>query len=184
MSSHRYQMGQVIEDLALFPLPSAVLFPGMLMPLHVFELRYRAMTEHVMAGSKQIAVVLITGGASDPSGNPPIASIAGVGEIVHHQALADGRYNIVLSGMARVQLDELPFRPPFRRARATVLRSIEAPVDSGDIAALVSSATRFATQLRQRDSEFELRLPNAQDPGAIVDACAHQLIIEADERQQ
>jgi Lon protease-like protein len=184
MTLHTYEPGTVIEELALFPLPAAVLFPGMLLPLHVFELRYRAMTEHVLGGSKQMAVVLIASGPSDAHGQPAIARVAGVGEIVHHQALSDGRYNIVLSGMARVTLEELPFVGPFRRARAAVLPSSEGPVSDADFAALVYSATRFATQLRQRDSDFELRLPKFQDAGTTVDACAHQLIIESDERQQ
>src|SRR5687768_14009664 len=115
MSHHNYEPGTVIEELALFPLPAAVLFPGMLLPLHIFELRYRAMTEHVLANSKQMAVVLITSGPSDAHGQPSIARVAGVGEIVQHQALSDGRYNIVLSGMARVELHEHPFVGPFRR---------------------------------------------------------------------
>jgi Lon protease-like protein len=184
MSNHRYEPGLVIEDLALFPLPAAVLFPGMTLPLHVFELRYRAMTEHVLADSKQIAVVLLSSGPSTAHGQPAIARIAGVGEIVQHQALSDGRYNILLSGMARVELDELPFVGPFRRARARVLPSDEGNVTPGDFAALVYSATRFAAQLRQRDTDFEFRLPSLDDRARTVDACAHQLIIESEERQQ
>lgn len=184
MSEHDYRPGTVIEELPLFPLPAAVLFPGMLLPLHVFELRYRAMTEHVLAGTKQMAVALLTSGPSDSAGQPAIAQVAGMGEVIEHQALSDGRYNIVLRGVARVQLDELPFTGPFRRARAVVLPSHEGVVGDGDLASLVYSATRFAAQLRQRDSQFELELPDVHDPGATVDACAHQLIIESEERQQ
>ncbi len=184
MSEHDYRPGTVIEELPLFPLPAAVLFPGMLLPLHVFELRYRAMTEHVLAGSKQMAVALLTNGPSDSAGQPAIAPVAGMGEVIEHQALSDGRYNIVLRGVARVQLDELPFVGPFRCARAVVLPSHEGTVGDGDLASLVYSATRFAAQLRQRDSQFELELPDVHDPAATVDACAHQLIIESEERQQ
>ncbi|HMJ14569.1 MAG TPA: LON peptidase substrate-binding domain-containing protein [Polyangiaceae bacterium] len=184
MSEQDYQPGQVIEELPLFPLPAAVLFPGMLLPLHVFELRYRAMTEHVLAGTKQMAVVLLTSGPSDDAGQPAIAQVAGMGEVVQHHALSDGRFNIVLRGMARVQLQELPFTGPFRRARAVVLPSHEGNVGDGDLVSLVYSATRFAAQLRSRDSQFELQLPDVHDPAATVDACAHQLIIESDERQQ
>jgi Lon protease-like protein len=184
MSPQEYTPGSVIEDLALFPLPSAVLFPGMQLPLHIFELRYRAMTEHVLSGSRQIAVVLLENGPSDSHGQPAIAQVAGVGEIVHHQALSDGRYNILLSGKARVELRELPFAGPFRRARAQVLPSAQGVVNSSEVAALVFGATRLAALLRQRESTFDLKLPNVQDAAATVDACAHQLVVEAEERQE
>jgi Lon protease-like protein len=184
MSELDYRPGTVIEELPLFPLPAAVLFPGMLLPLHIFELRYRAMTEQVLAGAKQMAVTLLTNGPCDSAGQPAIAQVAGMGEVIEHQALSDGRYNIVLRGVARVQLQELAFTGPFRRARAVVLPSHDGAVGDGDLASLVYSATRFAAQLRQRDSQFELELPDLHDPAATVDACAHQLIIESEERQQ
>jgi len=180
-----YEPGTVIDAVALFPLPEVVLFPGMLLPLHVFELRYRAMTEHVLAGSRQLCVVLINGkGSVDQHGQPAIAEISGIGEIVDHQSLADGRYNIMLSGIARVKLVELPFIAPFRRARATVLASNEGATPNADLATLVYGATRFAARMRERDPKFRLALPRVPDAGTTADSCAHQLIIEADERQK
>jgi ATP-dependent Lon protease len=112
-----YEPGSVIEELPLFPLPKVVFFPGALLPLHVFEPRYRVMTERALETTRQLAVVMITNNEMDENGHPQIASIAGVGEIVHHVPLDDGRHQIVLLGRARVQLEELPFEPPYRRAR-------------------------------------------------------------------
>ncbi len=179
-----YEPGTIIEELPLFPLPEAVLFTGMHMPLHIFELRYRAMTEHVLSGARQMAVVLLESGPSDAYGQPAIARIAGVGEIVHHQALADGRYNIVLQGRGRVRLHELPFIGPFRRARAVVLDENQGTPRDADLASLVYSASRFASLLKKKDHDFELHLRNAQDPAAPADACAYQLIVESQERQR
>jgi ATP-dependent Lon protease len=182
--SESYAPGTVIERLALFPLSEVVFFPGTLLPLHVFEPRYRQMTEEVLAGSKQMCVVLVTDVRRvDERGHPPIASIAGVGEIIRHQKLADGRHNIVLAGRARVRLDEIPFDPPYRRARAEVIAPVETPVAESDITALVSIATRFATQVESA-GHIDFTLPPTRDPGMIADACVNALVIDPSERQR
>ncbi len=185
MSSDRihYAEGTVIEPLAVFPLPQVVLFPGMLLPLHIFEPRYRAMTEDVLEGSRQMSVALITGG-KPVEGRPTIARVAGLGEVVQHERLSDGRFNIVLLGRARVELDELPFVGPYRRARARVRAPVEAKVNQADVNALMFSVARFATEVRRRAPEFRLELPSHDDPGALSDACAHHLLIEGEDRQR
>ncbi len=180
-----WQPGDVIESLALFPLPGVVFFPGTLLPLHVFETRYRKLTLDVLAGSRQMAVVSIPDPSqTDDLGQPQIAAVAGVGEIVRHDPLPDGRHNIVLLGRARVRLEELPFVPPYRRARATVLASGNRRISDIDLAALSSTATRFAGMLRRRDAAFEFSLPATRDAGALTDAIAHALVIEPSERQR
>jgi Lon protease-like protein len=175
----------VVEPLALFPLPGVVFFPGTLLPLHVFETRYRKMTLDVLAGSRCMAVVsILDPPESDDLGQPKIASIAGAGEIVRHDPLPDGRHNIVLMGRARVRLEELAFEPPYRRARATVLESGNGRISDIDLAALSSTATRFAGMLRRRDTSFDFSLPPTRDASALTDAIANALVIEPSERQR
>jgi Lon protease-like protein len=175
--------GATIERLALFPLPKLVLFPGALLPLHIFEPRYRAMTADLLRDDLPLAVVMIVDGEPiDANGHPPIASVSGVGDIVRHERLADGRYNILVQGRARVALEELPFEPPYRRASATVLAS-RGHATQADMAALFSSATRFISRL-SKQSGTPLRLPASEDAGAVADACAHHLIVEPAERQR
>jgi Lon protease-like protein len=177
-----YAPGSVIEELPLFPLPKVVFFPGALLPLHVFEPRYRVMTERALETNRQLSVVLITDNEVDENGHPQIASIAGVGEIVHHVPMTDGRHQIVLLGRARVELEELPFEPPYRRARARVLGS-DSTVPENDIAALVSITTRFVAQM-PGDKRAELELPTPQESGELADAIADALVIDPSERQR
>jgi Lon protease-like protein len=179
-----YPPGSVLECVPMFPLPGVVLFPKTLLPLHIFEPRYRAMTEAALQGSREIVMGCITGGsAGDAASTPAVFSIAGLGEIVQCERLADGRFNIVLVGRARVRIHELPFLPPYRRVRAEVLGETDTRASESDVAALVSSATRLCASMRRADPAHELRLPS-DDPGALADACAHQLVIDADERQR
>lgn len=67
--------------LPLFPLPETVFFPHTLLPLHVFEPRYRAMVADCLAGEKRMVVVrLLPGWEQDYYGRPPIHTVAGAGE--------------------------------------------------------------------------------------------------------
>jgi Lon protease-like protein len=180
-----YAPGSVIDELALFPLPGVALFPGALLPLHVFEMRYRVMTTELLAGSRRLSVVMLaTSEPVDEHGHPPIAKIAGVGEVIEHETLPDGRFNILVQGKARVQLEELPFRPPYRRARATVPLAVETAISESDLAALVSAATRLISWLKRHQPSMELEVPPLTDPGTGADLLAQQLVASADDRQR
>lgn len=89
----------------LFPLPNVVMFPGVLMPLHIFETRYRAMTKDALEGGRMLGMVLLEKGwENNYEGAPPVFSIGCVGEIVQEERFSDGRYNIVLQGISRFYL--------------------------------------------------------------------------------
>lgn len=118
-------LARALEALPLFPLPGTVFFPHTLLPLHVFEPRYRQMTEHVLSTHAHMAVVLL----HDEAG--ATAKTAGLGRVVHHERLHDGRFHILLQGVGRVRLvDELPPEGLlYRRARARLLADED---DAGD----------------------------------------------------
>lgn len=175
---------EALDELPLFPLPQVALFPGATLPLHVFEPRYRTMIRDVLASHRILAVVQITAREPlDAHGNPPIAAVAGVGLVVDHMEMPGGRYNILLKGLAVVRLEELPFVPPYRRARGTVVADVEEPVDPSEVTALLSTATAFARVVRQKEPGFELRLPRDITPGAAADLCAAQLLLDGQDRQ-
>jgi Lon protease-like protein len=176
-------LGPALTDLPIFPLPGVVLFPRALLPLHVFEPRYRAMVAHCLATYRAMAIALVPDmNDLDEAGQPRIAEIAGVGVILEHQALADGRANILLHGRARVTLEEQPSDSPFRRARATVREDIVRTVPSADRAALVAAATAFAGELHKKD-DFTFALPPNASIGTVADLCAQHLVEGAKARQ-
>jgi len=107
----------------LFPLPNLVLFPHVVQPLHIFEPRYRQMTEHALAGDRLIAMVLHAGEEEkDALGRPAIRSMACLGRIVADQRTPDGRYNLLLRGECRLRIDrELVSDNLYRTALGTLL---------------------------------------------------------------
>ncbi len=115
---------EALQELALFPLPNVVLFPGALLPLHVFEPRYRQMVTDLLAGSRALGVVRLKPGFEpDYYGRPPIFEVCGAGVIEKHEALDDGKYNLMVRGVARVRIaEELPTTSAYRVARCERLQ--------------------------------------------------------------
>src|SRR3954463_13716392 len=91
----------------LFPLPGVVLFPHAVIPLHIFEPRYRQMTEDALDDDKLVTIVqLIPPGTiySGALGTPPVDAVGCLGRIIRHERLSDGRFNLLLLGRKRVRL--------------------------------------------------------------------------------
>lgn len=91
----------------LFPLPDAVLFPQMPLPLHVFEPRYRRLVADVLGGQQTIGMTLLRPGwESDYEGRPPIYPVGCAGVIEQCEPLPDGRFTLVLRGASRFRVLE------------------------------------------------------------------------------
>lgn len=106
-----------ISHVPLFPLPDTVLFPQLLLPLHVFEERYRAMVDDALADDRRIAMAVLRPGweSSYDTKRPELHPAVCVGNIVAEQRLADGRYHLVLRGTQRARLlDEEETDHPYR----------------------------------------------------------------------
>ena len=89
----------------IFPLPNAVLFPNVFMPLHIFEPRYREMVADALAGDRIIGMVLLKPGfEASYEGRPPVYPIGCAGVVTHSEALPDGRFNIVLRGIEKFRI--------------------------------------------------------------------------------
>lgn len=115
----------------LFPLPNLVFFPQVVQPLHIFEPRYRQMTADALDGDRLIALVLPKPGVeADQSHSPPVHAVACLGKIIANQKLDDGRYNLLLRGLSRIQIiREIPHGKLYRKAKAELLVEVH-PLDN------------------------------------------------------
>ncbi|HTO71807.1 MAG TPA: LON peptidase substrate-binding domain-containing protein [Myxococcota bacterium] len=116
------ELGDFPTRFPIFPLPNVVLFPGTYLPLHIFEPRYRAMTEFALADDSVIGMVLIREGADPMAARAPIFATGCAGRIVEHRKLGDGRFNLLLYGEHRFRIArELDAPTPFREVDAELL---------------------------------------------------------------
>jgi hypothetical protein len=177
-----------LAALPLFPLPDVVLFPGALLPLHVFEPRYRALAADVLAGPRLIAMPRLQAAPGTDPARPAIYPVCGLGYVVASQTLDDGRYHILVRGVARVEIDdELPLERAYRQSRAHVLvdsrsrrpDSLDALVR--DVLLLVD---RLALVLPEGGSDLRTLAHSLTSPAALADVLAATLVHEPDARQR
>lgn len=134
--------------LSLFPLPNVVLFPGVFLPLHVFEPRYRALVADALEGDRRIGMMLLQPGwESDYEGRPPLFPIGCSGAIVQADRLDDGRYHIMLRGLERVRVLEEDVSRPYRRAAVEALP--DTPLDAQERQALSAHRARIESLLSE-----------------------------------
>lgn len=171
--------------ISIFPLAGAVLFPGLQLPLHIFEPRYRSMISDALARDRRIGMI-----QPQRSGEgSPLYMIGCLGKIGEVEALDDGRFNVILEGEARFRvLRELDVTTPFRQVQAELLQEDEERVLSPVERALFErEARRFAdAQGYGVDWDSVSRLDdvsliNGVSQIAPFDAAAKQALLEADD---
>jgi Lon protease-like protein len=177
-----------LEALRLFPLPETVLFPGTVLPLHIFEPRYRAMVEDALEGDRLVAIAMLRPGHEenlDPV--PAIHPVVGVGRITQVQRVKDGRYYLALQGICRGRiLSEHATQKPYRVARAERLVDVE-PTDAGDVTRAVNTLRTFLVRLLSsmpdRAETLSGVLEEISSPGILADVLCAAALESADARQ-
>jgi hypothetical protein len=153
----------VIRQLPVFPLPDVVFFPRTVLPLHVFETRYRAMVRDALATDRTIAVALLQPGWEQQyAGSPACFEVATAGTIEDLETTADGRYYFKLAGSVRVRLGEVLRDAPYRLVRAEEIP--ESPVDESDPFIRSRKLDLLATQVC-----LVRELTGNDDPNLVLD---------------
>ncbi len=135
------------QPVPVFPLPNVVLFPHTVVPLHVFELRYRTMVRDALAGERMIALALLKPGwEGDYHGSPAFHDLGCLARVEAVEWLPDGCYDLTLLGLSRVRLGAAVREYPYRSVRVELLP--EAPYPEDD--PLVMSERRVLRDLHRR----------------------------------
>lgn len=129
----------------VFPLPNVFLFPGCVMPLHIFEPRYRQMIEDLLDRPGRLVMGTLADDNVIGDEKPALVEVGGLGEIGRHERLADGRFLIWLIGLARVRIHEVASDRAYRLV--AIEQMLEVDVDAAD-APDVSQRVRAALLLR------------------------------------
>ncbi len=185
----RAELQRACEALPLFPLPGVVFLPATLLPLHVFEPRYRKLVKDCLEADSIFAVPqLREGWQSDYDGRPAIHDVVGVGRVVRSQALSDGRYNLLVLGVARARvLDELPSDEPYRLARARLLSDAFGAGQEERLRVAADQLRLVAGQIMtlhpSLSQDLGRVLNGAEDNVQLTYMLGHLALRESDERQ-
>jgi uncharacterized protein len=132
-------------EVRLFPLSDLVLFPGNVLPLHIFESRYKEMLEDALHDDGLVTMAtLVPGHEHDYYSRPPVASAVCIGRVISQEKTAQGTYNLTLAGLQRARIaHEIEPVRSFRRAKVHLVgdRPSEANASNG------VQARRLANQI-------------------------------------
>ena len=175
-----------VKRISIFPLPGAILFPGMQLPLHIFEPKYRALVSDALARDRMIGMIQPC--AMSKAGETDLFEVGCLGRIGDVEALEDGRYNIILEGLQRFKIvSERQTSTEFRQVDAELWEEDELgeALSIAERASLEIESRRFAdtqgyavdwTAVSQLD---DYSLVNAIAQIAPFDAAAKQALLEA-----
>lgn len=172
------------KRLSIFPLPGAVLFPGLQLPLHIFEPRYQSLVGDSLVRDRRIAMIQ----PQKPVDGAPLYSVGCIGRIGEIEAMDDGRYNLILEGEQRFRvIRELDVATAFRQVEGEML---EEPTDEAlsavERAGFEMEARKFAdNQGYSVDWDSVERLDdtsliNGVSQIAPFDPASKQALLEAD----
>ena len=174
-----------LARVSIFPLSGALLLPGRDLPLHIFEPRYRALIHDAMARDRRIGMIQPREGGPVPS----LFDMGCLGHVSHIEAMEDGRFNIILTGLARFRfVRELPVATQFRQIEADIEQAPQEDevLHAVERAALEQESRRFAdalgyvvdwTAVSRLD---DTSLVNGIAQIAPFDPAAKQTLLEAD----
>ncbi len=162
-------MVELPDWLPLFPLPNCVLLPRAILPLHVFEERYRCMTRDVLEGDRLLGIALLKPCTHDQyvTLHAPIHPAVGMGRVVKVEHLPDGRFNFLLQGLERVLVLSENSAGPYRRAKCRVIRTRD--LEPGQECRILRELRRYL------ESPNLASLPPLAKINTLLDCCTLRL---------
>jgi Lon protease-like protein len=170
----------------LFPLPNFVMMPHVLKGFHIFEPRYREMVEDALKKDKLIALVMPREGwDKNYEGSFGIHTIGCLTTIHEHEKLDDGRFNLVLRGLCRIELEhEMLTSTLYRQAKVKLLPDAAGVEDMGMRQQLETNVLPWLAAEGEGRDQF-LNLVRSSAPlGTVVDVVSFALPLPADWKQQ
>lgn len=171
----------------VMPLPGALLFPHALLPLYIFEMRYRAMLEQALAEHRMFCVTLIKPNRAEWRSVDDFCHVATVGLIRACVGRADGTSNLILQGLQRVRFTSFTQEQPFPIGEieplesADCVRSSEADALGRKVLELYAKFKRGGRQFPEKVDQY---LSDLSDPEMLADLMAATFVSDAARRQQ
>src|SRR2546423_3115289 len=180
-------ISEILPDhVPVMPLPGALLFPHSLLPLYIFEPRYRQMLEHALNHHRIFSVALLKPDCTEWVSTADFFHVAGVGLIRACVGRGDGTSNLILQGLERVRFTSFAQDSPFPIATIEPLESeSETSVETEALAAKVLELySKVKGNGRQLPEKVDRYLSDLGDPEMLADLVASTIINDALSRQR
>ena len=177
---------QAPERLPIFPLPNVLLFPNMVLPLHIFEERYKRMVSDCLQGDRYLGLFLLRRGWVEEGATPTPYDIGGMGRITRAVRYPNGSMDILLSGLARVHVLRYIQQKPYLIAEVEMWS--DEPDDSEGMEALtrrmVGLFERFVTAKVGEGHELLKNLKLLSSPIDLLHLVVTNMPLDVHQKQE
>jgi Lon protease-like protein len=173
------------REVPVFPLSEVVLFPGALLPLHIFEPRYQQMLRDVLDADRLVAMALLQPcSEKEYEEQPPFHGTVCVGQVIHHEKLAKGRSNVALLGLSAGRAEPADAKKPYRVARVDLLADrFDAGIDWDEkLKRAFTEAVPGGGDMDGLRSQLAEFLSAEDVPAALLNTCALTAPLRASEK--
>lgn len=186
MESIQHQRLHLPRHVPVMFLPETVLLPHVLLPLFIFEPRYRAMLAHCLEQQRIFCVAMMRPGVTEVRKAGEFYEVAGAGLVRACVGHEDGTSHLVLQGLSRVRLGGFVQQKPFRMMEVTPLSSVteEDPALPALCAELREKAVGLLPDPSEERQKLQEQLAEVDDPGVLSDVVAHTFLGGGDRQQQ
>ena len=173
-----------MEDVVpLFPLGNMVFFPNTVIPLHIFEERYKQMVDDSASSHNLICMTLMNENEKNNDDNETISKIGCVGRIISNEEIEEGKKNIILYGIGRIKIDEIIYSKPYRQAKINLIKSIEAKDNTALYKRIVDLVGEWNLLIQDYNDSYKIKI----DPNAnfckLIDSLSSIVVSSSLERQ-
>ena len=171
-----------LEDVVpLFPLGNMVFFPNTVIPLHIFEERYKQMIDDSVSSHNLICMTLMQDDMKDD--DLAISKIGCVGRIISNEEGEEGKKNIILYGITRIHIDEIIYSKPYRQAKINIIKSKKTSDNDPLYKRITDLVGEWNLLLEDYNDNYKIKVDQNSTLSKLTDSLSSIIVSSPSERQ-
>ncbi len=170
------------ERLPLFPLDNVVFFPSTILPLHIFEERYKQMVQDSSDSHNLICMTLLNS-EMGPEDSESLANTGCIGRIINNEESDDGKKNIILYGLKRIEIKKVLYDKPYREVEIKIIETSNSDNSEAFKKRILDLTNKWNLLLDGYTDDYKIKIENSSTLSKITDSLSSSMVAKASDRQ-
>ncbi|MDG2445748.1 MAG: LON peptidase substrate-binding domain-containing protein [Thermodesulfobacteriota bacteirum] len=166
----------------LFPLDNVVFFPNTILPLHIFEERYKQMISDSQDSHNLICMALFNSEIENDD-SKALSTTGCVGKIINNEEDDEGKKNIILYGLKRIKIDKVLYNKPYREAEISIIDTIPSDNSTAFKKRIIELVDNWNLLIDGYSDNFKIQVENDVSLSKLTDSLSSSMVAKAKERQ-
>ena len=170
------------ERLPLFPLDNVVFFPSTILPLHIFEERYKQMVQDSSDSHNLICMTLLNPEMGQED-SESLANTGCIGRIINNEESDDGKKNIILYGLKRIEITKVLYDKPYREVEIKIIETSSSDNSEAFKKRILDLTNKWNLLLDGYTDDYKIKIENSSTLSKITDSLSSSMVAKASDRQ-